>query len=178
MYWLSAIVALTVGVGSACSANPPAEADGGPDEIVNQAAWVLTNDSALDPFPSHRPVTVMCIPGSVSLETGNVYEIDTGLCNYVVLTQPLLADVNNGNAIDVEFWHFELANFEPATAHVAIAIGGDIVWEIEVSVPHDADSYEARWLAVRDYPAGTPVTIHLHNHGINNYRFLPLTARR
>lgn len=170
------IAALLLALVPACSAEP-AEPDGEPVEIVDQAAWVFSSEPELDPFPAHRPASVRCSADATSLEVDGVLEIDSNLCNYFILTQPLRVDVEAGDSVDVEFWHFELTHFEPAAAHVAVALGGDIVWELEVPIPHEAYSYEARWIADRDYSAGTQVTIHLHNHGKNNYRFLPLTSQ-
>jgi hypothetical protein len=74
------------------------------------------------------------------------------------------------------FTHDDLIAPTPAVGHIAIAIEGERVWEIEVAIPKPYDIVQGEWIADRGIAAGTVVTLHLHNHGYNNWRVVSFKA--
>ena len=157
---------------SACAAGAPR---GGP--LVDHARWVA-GDDAVDPFPDHRPADDACPEGSFYEEYGGL-EIDAARCRYLVITQPSLVRVAAGDAIELYAYHAALVPPEGetgATAHVAVALDGDVVWEVTVPLPAQPEPWPVSVTAARDVDAGAPVVIHLHNHGANKYTFLGVEA--
>ena len=75
-------------------------------------------------------------------------------------------------------WHGDLAFEETATAHVAISIGGELVWEQAVKIPTEAEIFDVKVPLDFEAPAGTPVEYHLHNHGYNTWTLLQLEIER
>jgi hypothetical protein len=61
--------------------------------------------------------------------------------------------------------------------HAALALGGDVIWEVEIPIPGEPQFHELDVTLDRAYPEGTELVFHLHNHGINNYRLLPVETR-
>lgn len=135
--------------------------------LVDAAGWVAVDPMA-DLFPSHRPAAFRCLPQAWGAE-GRTFEVDTGACEYLAVSQPSLLPVAAGDTLTATVAHFPLVALEPATAHVALAFDGAIVWEREIPIPSDTRIYEFSWTAQRTAPAGTPVQFHLHNHGSNNW---------
>lgn len=172
-------VALWVGVvcTTACVRDPEATTDSASDsdhppervtkDLVDNSLW-QQRAADDDPLASHRPAEVDCgIAGAFVEDT--TLEINTNRCNYYAAAQPLLVDLQAGDTVTLELRHFDLVAPEPAVAHVYIAIGGDLVWEQNIEIPGPAFVYEAAWDVITNYPAGTPVDIHLHNHGQNTW---------
>ena len=75
-------------------------------------------------------------------------------------------------------WHGDLAFEEPAEAHVAISIDGEIIWENTVQIPAEAAIFDTRVTVPFDAPAGSKVEYHLHNHGFNSWTLLQLEVER
>lgn len=138
-----------------------------PTPLVDKAAWVAV-DAATDPLASHRPTEVSCPRGGWIVEpTG--FEISTRLCNYAMFSQPTLTSIEPGDRVVAMVYHFNLLATEPATAHVALAIGERVIWEQEVAIPGKANVHNVDVVADFAAPVGTPVYFHLHNHGFNNW---------
>ena len=76
-----------------------------------------------------------------------------------------------GAELTVSFYHFDLLAPAPATAHVAVWAGEHLMFEREIAIPGKADVYEVELVADFSAPAGTPVMLHLHNHGQNTWTF-------
>ena len=139
-------------------------------DLIALDAWeVVTADA--DPLADHRPEEVVCPSPAELLETG-VMEIDTEFCNYFSVSQPLLEDVRPCERLQAVFTHEPLTNDEPAEAHVALLIGGELVWEEALRIPQPSNVLSPEWEVTEAIPAGTPIVVHLHNHGVNNYRLL------
>ena len=137
-------------------------------------AWDL-DAAADDPFADHRPEYVQCEIGW-EVETG-VFEVDTELCRYGAFVQRSLAPIHAGDELELVLIHDALYFEEgEATAHVGVAIGSEIAWETELAIPGEANQLRPTWTAPADVQVGTPIHLHLHNHGTNNYRIVALTA--
>lgn len=128
-----------------------------------------------DPFAEHRPADVTCSPAAWRGEAGAL-ELDSGLCNYFTLTAPTLSTIEPGDRIGIRAFHDDLAATEPAVAHIALFVNGHGIWDQEVSIPSPATPYSLDVIADFAAPAGSPVALHLHNHGVNNYRLVELTV--
>ena len=167
--------ALVADAGEADDADAaPEDAWDDPLPLVSGQAWAPA-DAEHDPLADERPPAVDCPPAAWGLEAGGL-EIQTGACNYFFVTQPSLAAIEAGDAIDIVVFHQYLDAPEPAEGHVAILVGDEIVWEAYVEIPSEADVLEARVVAGRDWSAGTPVGVHLHNHGYNAWTVLDVST--
>lgn len=147
---------------------------GEPLPLVTGEAWQPAS-AADDPLGHERPASVECPLAAWGPELGGL-EIQTGTCNYFFATQPSLAAIEAGDAIDVVVFHDRLDAALPAEGHVAILLGdgsaGEVLWESHVEIPTDANVLEARIVSERAWPAGATVGLHLHNHGYNAWTVL------
>jgi len=152
-----------------------------PSEPVADLEWVSlvraedwTNLPAQDdPLPSHRPDPVICEAAPWHAE-GQGIEVETEGCNYVSITQPLQHDLAAGDLIRLTAWWERLAADPPATGHLAVLIGDQVLWEESVAIPGEADLRDLEFECPMDAKAGTPVVFHLHNHGYNTWRLQTL----
>lgn len=171
----------------ACGDDPEASADGGGElevdasgsgearTLTTPTAWT-TSAEADDPWASHRPAEIACDPYAYREEDG-LLEVQTEICNYLTIAQPSLARIDAGDEVGWVVWNLGLYATEPATGDVAIAIGGTPVWQGDFEIPSEAAVWDETWIADRDYPAGTTIHFHLHNHGVNDWKLLSLSAR-
>ncbi len=146
--------------------------DPGPYTLIDHEAWRVA-DPAEDPFATHRPTDINCPEWAYGLED-EVFEVETNDCNYLALTQPSVAPIRAGDRVRATIWHLQLWSVEPATAHVAVTIGSDVLWERDIQVPGPVAMHKPELVVSDDRPAGTPIHFHLHNHGENSWRFLSL----
>jgi hypothetical protein len=143
--------------------------------VINNALW-RTVDAATDPFVD-RPPAVDCPWGTYGDEPlgGRLaYFIRTDSCNYHVATQPSRVDIAEGDRLLLEALLFPLDGPEGASAHFAVRLGDSTIWEEHVQIPAQAMTVSEEWLAPEAYPKGTPVYVHVHNHGANEYAVLGL----
>ena len=159
-----------------CQATPEDTHPPEPVPLIVAAAWAPT-DAAADPLPEHRPAVVDCPAAAWGEELGGI-EVDTTLCNYLSVEQPLRAPVRQGETLQMLAWHQSLTAPVAATAHLALLIEGVLLWERTLSLPAEAAAYDERFPAAADHPAGARVTFHVHNHGANTYNFNHLQVLR
>lgn len=134
-----------------------------------------------DAFAQHRPMELSCDePGWVYEPLGGApaLEIDTGKCPYVTVGQSTLQDVQEGDQLLVRLFHFELTAPEPAVAHLAVALEGTVLWEIEVPIPSPSTLVVERIPLVEDAEAGADLQFHARNHGFNTYSLLEISRER
>lgn len=148
-------------------------AAGPPVSLVRAEGWEPAAP-ADDPFADHRPGFVQCEIGW-GVETG-VFEVDSELCLYGGFVQPSLASIHAGDELELVVLHDALYAEEPATAHLAVAFGSTVAWEVELPIPSAADQVRPTWTATEDVEIGSPIHFHVHNHGTNNYRLVGLTV--
>ncbi len=145
----------------------------GTTSLIDLAAFEKTPRDQ-DPFDD-RPSDVVCEFG-YGLEDG-LFELESDLCRYGGFVQPSLAPVRVGDTLELLLLHDNLVSDDPdAQAHVAIALGDDVVWETTIDIPAEASFIGPSWTSTVDAPAGTPVHVHVHNHGVNSYRLTELTV--
>ncbi|MFB6372434.1 MAG: hypothetical protein ABEN55_04870 [Bradymonadaceae bacterium] len=154
-----------------------AGADGGDSSpsLVAIDAWQRV-DADSDPLASHRPSSVDCPESAVEreqLQGQQTLSISTERCNYYAVRQQTPVAIDSGDTLRIRVWHFELTHDESASAHVALALDGGVAWEKSIRLPTDKGALlSGKWQADRDYPAGTRVDFHLHNHGSNTWNFI------
>ncbi|MFK7930794.1 MAG: hypothetical protein AB8H79_21605 [Myxococcota bacterium] len=120
------------------------------------------------PFAEHAEGALACLPTGIGPELGG-FEIDTTDCPYASLEQPALARGRVGDTLVIEWWHQALAALEPSTGHLALTLEDEVIWEREVPIPNPAQTYRDEVELPIDIPRGTPVLLHLHNHGANTW---------
>jgi hypothetical protein len=139
--------------------------------LIDLSLWQVAVD---DPFPD-RPAVAEC-PLGYGIENG-LFEISSDLCPYGAFTQPSLSPVRAGDEVEFILVHDALYSEDPqAEAHIGIALGDQLGWDTIVPIPAAAGFFRPKFEASDDAPAGTPVTIHIHNHGVNNYRVVEVTV--
>ncbi|MEM6994075.1 MAG: hypothetical protein AAF721_26415 [Myxococcota bacterium] len=163
-------------LGSGCDAPglgevPPSFAE--PEFLVFNGDWRDQVDG--DPFPEHRPAEVDCTVDAHVLEH-TALELSTAECNYFYVEASTLTGIAPGDRITVRAFHDDLAALEPADAHLALSIDGNVVWDEEIAIPSPATPYTVTVTADFGAPPGSPVGLHLHNHGLNTYRLLDVRA--
>lgn len=169
---------LGLGLG-ACDAGPRPPADQW-TTLLAQADWQSSwrqVTAAADPLASHRPEQVVCAYEKGYITEDLDIELDTGACNYIALTQPVPYRLLAGDQLRLVVWHYPLTATLPASAHVAALLDGDLLWQRDVPIPTPADLYDATVPVPRDLPPGAPLTLHLHNHGANQWRVQPILIR-
>jgi len=144
--------------------------------LVAAGAWTDAPPQD-DPLSGHQPDAIECDIAGWFVENGEL-EVNTSRCNYLALTQPSLTAVEPGDVINLQLRHFDLTAPEPASAHVALLFGDDVVWELDVPIPGAAQVLDVEWTAQGALPEGSPVGLHLHNHGQNTWTLAHVRTRR
>ncbi len=145
---------------------------GDPQSLARSDAWELAGGSD-DPF-ADRPDFVQCEIGW-DVVTG-VFEVDSSVCTYAAFMQPTLVPIAAGDEVEVRIQYGPLASEDDdSPAHIAIAFGSEIAWETDVAIPADAGDAVGSWTASEDIDVGTPLHLHLHDHG-TTFRVATLTV--
>lgn len=150
--------------------------------LIDHQEWQVL-DAAADPLADHRPELIDCGPAGWLIEentyegqTSYTLEVQTNYCNYAALGQPSLRALEEGQMVQVIFYHFDLVAPEPTTGHVAILIDGQVLWEQEIAIPGDANVFTEEFESPISAELGSPVVFHLHNHGQNTWALQDLQA--
>jgi hypothetical protein len=146
--------------------------------VIDPDGWEVL-DGAADPFAAERPGEAACDPSAVTQEVFGgepALEVWTGLCDWVSVTQPLLAAVPAGAEVTLRLWHFELTAPAPGSARLAVAIDGEPVWQTTLVIPAASGLVRETWTLPRAAAAGAPIVFHLDNHGANTYALLEISA--
>lgn len=142
-----------------------------PRPLVDLSLWRAV-DADLDPFDD-APEGAVCPSTSFLVEFSPepALEVDTGQCNYLTLTQPALDDLGAGEWLTMLAGHSALTADAPAQAHVVLQLGDQVLLEEWVDIPSDPGELRVERQAQVWTPQGTPVWLHLHNHGENSWSF-------
>ena len=146
------------------------------ETLIDVADWTLQSAQD-DSYSDHRPDSITC-PDNAWYEQDGTLEVKTGYCNYLSVVQPSKAAINPGDNIHLVVWHGPLRFDEPEEAHVAITIGGKVIWEDTIEIPSEAGIYDISFLSPVTAPVGEKVVLHVHNHGYNNWTLLSLEVQR
>jgi hypothetical protein len=144
-----------------------------PVDLIDNEAWTLA-DAADDPFADERPEGAECAATGFGFEAP-VFEVETELCNYGTFTQPLAADVLEGDTVRMIAAHLPLISEDGGEGVLALQAGPASL-EYRVDIPADEHVLRPRTAASADIPAGTPVFLHVRNHGANSWQLLDLQA--
>jgi len=146
------------------------------EALISVEDWQMQS-AAEDSLAAHRPAQVSC-PDNAWYEEDGAIEVETGYCNYLSLAQPAKAPVNKGDNIHLVLWHGQLRFDEPAEAHVAVSIGGQLVWEDSIEIPNKGGVYDITVPSTIAAAEGETIEYHLHNHGYNTWTLLTLEVER
>jgi hypothetical protein len=164
---------LSLALLAACACSAPFESapagDATSTSLIDMTAWRAL-PAAADPLAEHRPERVSCPSAAWRLEAGQL-EVQTGVCNYFAVDQPSLLPLASGDRLKLEVWHEALDASEPAMAHVALLLGSELLVEADVAIPSEARLHTLEVGVKAAAPAGTPLVLHLHNHGFNSWTF-------
>ena len=123
---------------------------------------------------NHTGPVMLQHPGEDLVDIGGSLEVETGYCNYFSVVQNTKTTLNKGDNIHLVLWHGQLYSDEPAEAHVALTVGGTVIWQEIVGIPNKAGIYDINFPSVVSADAGTAIEYHLHNHGFNTWTLLSL----
>jgi hypothetical protein len=159
---------------SGCDPEPASSCDPDPEPrpLVFAQDWTATAIDD-DPLAEHRPATTIC-PVSAWGEELGVLEVSTGECNYLSVEQPLAEALAIGDPLRVQVWWQALIASEPATAHLALLIDGQPIWDEHVAIPGAAQARSIEFESPIAAEPGAIVTFHLHNHGANSWTLAEL----
>lgn len=129
-----------------------------------------------DPLADHRPVDDAC-PEAAWGEEGGGFEIQTGVCSYAAFAGPLPVLPEAGDALVVSVWHDLLDAAPPATAHLAVLLGEEVVWEAWQVIPAPSGVLEHTVTLTSSAAPDATLGLHLHNHGFNSWRFVSVELR-
>ena len=149
-----------------------------PGTIVDHSLWESIPFES-DPFQEYATEEVVCPIGGYKAEgvgADQILEVDTGICNFVTLEQPLPRSLRAGDILNWSLWHLTLVFAEPAEAFVTLTIGDYTFWERTMPIPSPAAAYTTQLTVPADIDSGAPIRIHLHNHGNNSWRFHKLAV--
>lgn len=148
--------------------------------LVDNELWAMV-PLADDPFAARLPTEVTCGAGGFSDEDGAL-EIDTGICNFITLRQTTLLAIEPCDTLRIVAWHLPLyAGKAGADAYMAVRVGDRNVFEREIPIPPAGtkeESFLPIWTATERVPKGTPVLVHVQNHGTNTWKLLSFTIGR
>lgn len=137
--------------------------------LIDHTKWAQVAE-ADDPLADHRPEGAYCdLENGTLMHPSGTFDVIMDYCPYFMAGQPSLADVSEGDCIEIPFLHGDLISPEGGIAHVALLFGADVFWERNFPIPSAANVAYSYWSATADIPAGTPISYHVHNHGPNMY---------
>jgi len=142
--------------------------DGAAADLIDFSGWeVLPADR--DPWANVRDASAPCIDPFPREEEGTL-EFDTKRCTSFAVSSTLLAGLRPGDEVSLVGSHSTLVADEPATGHLEVMIGDQMLFAYETPVPDRAKVVAMLAVMPVCAPAGTEVRIHVRNHGANSWR--------
>ncbi len=135
-------------------------------DLAEPSAWEAAEGP--DPLADHRPPAAACPPAGRIVE-GLTLEVDTGLCTYAFLEQPLPGSLRPGDRLEIALWHADLVSDAPGEGHIALLAGGAVLWETTRPIPTSPCAITDVVPVGVAAQAGSPLQLHLHNHGANTW---------
>lgn len=143
--------------------------------LIEAKAWDVQSKVS-DTFPEHRPKEVTCARDSGWMVEEGALEIRTEFCDYLSLSQHALLDLDVGTEMELALSYSDLNFNAPASAHIAVSIGGNILWESEIAIPSERALLKEIITLPFAVARGDSIEIHLHNHGDNAWTIHSLEA--
>lgn len=153
--------------------------EGRPQDIplLDHTKWTASLPE-MDPFRVIWPDAARCDGDFAWHIEQDALEVDTGICTFVTLQQPLLASIKRGDSIKLGLWHVQLSSEIAAEAVVQLRTGTETLWSLTIPLPARANYLEPRFSAPANVAAGVPLYFHVHNHGANSWYLLYLSVLR
>jgi len=146
--------------------------------LVSHDAWRVATP-AEDPWVEFRPADdITCPDRSRQPEDFAgiyAYGVITTECPYTTVVQETLEDACAGETFYVWLWNYALTAPASATAHLAVRVGDETLWQAAYPIPGPAGLVTERIVLQHDIAAGTPVYFHVRNHGSNSYELIELS---
>lgn len=143
--------------------------------LITAQGWD-TASSNRDLFTDHRPAQIDCPRDTGWLAEEGALEIRTESCNYLSLTQQSLLNLEAGTVLELALSHSDLNYNAPATAHVAVSVGGKTIWESDIPIPSEESILKQSVKLPFAVSQGDAIDIHLHNHGQNTWTLHSIDA--
>ena len=160
------------GDGSGADENWPGPVSGenGPDEewrtLISFEEW-----EAISSFPPLDSVgSVECADGAAQVEE-HAFEVNSTYCSFALFDAPIPEDVDANTSLRWRHWHLNLWAAEEAVGTIELFLGEEPLYKAEYAIPGPADFEEVIFPIVDSIPAGTRITLHFRNHGLNSWRF-------
>lgn len=169
------MVVLSLSLFAGCE--EPSDPSGDPVTLsfVEADAWSRLTDESKDFFAAQRPADATCDEAGYYVDPiKQVLEVETDVCDYLTAHQPSLQPIEAGDEIQVLGYHDLLLSDVPAEGYLGLAIDGQLVWEYRVDIPSGALMIDERVTVDRDFPEGSDVQVHVHNHGPNTWEIVAL----
>ena len=134
--------------------------------VENDPFWEAVSEPVPCPPEAHAP----------DPEIGDVwYTVETRLCNYLSVQQSLKVAVKQGDTIELRV--YQSVQVSGTEFILGIAFGDEIVaTEAFSPAPTGSGTRLVRWVARRDWPAGTRIVWNVSNDGVNSWSIITLTA--
>ncbi len=145
--------------------------------LVTPLAWQDVAE-ADDPWDD-APEDATCAPeghGYELFQDQEAYFVDTARCRYLTVAQGSSTEVRAGEDVVVRAWYFDLYGPSGAEAHLTLRIGDRDVIDEHIAIPASPMLLREHFVAEQAIPAGTPITLHVHNHGANQYYLLEVST--
>ena len=144
--------------------------------VVAMDGWETVSE-ADDPFAAQRQSWHYCDPSGIDVEevqSGQALAVDTGLCNFATVRQPMVVALRPGDTLRLELWHGLLDAPEVATATVVVATPDRELLRGTFPIPSPSQQTALTTTVDVAVSAGTTLYLHLNNHGDNAWNFLTL----
>ena len=106
-----------------------------------------------------------------------VFSVLTAFCDYIIVRQETLTDIQEGDTIKLRFWHSQLTAPFDYVAVANVVIDEKEVWREEFHIPVlESGISKSEWIALTYIPAGTPIYMHVNNHGKNEYSLVEISV--
>lgn len=178
---LAALAVMSEGLGVGCGDDAglvcAPVAAGASRMLVDHDRWQLAPPED-DPWVEFRPADITCPDRARQPEDflgTYAFGVLTADCPYTTVEQPAVADACKGETFYVWIWNYELTGPVGATAHLAVEVGGEVLWQADKPIPGPSGLVTERIVLDRDVPKGTPIRYHVRNHGSNSYELLELS---
>jgi hypothetical protein len=151
---------------------------GDPEPLVTAEGWSALDGP--DPFGA-PPVGTVCDPTGFGPENFGgepAFDVRTQLCGWLSVAQASSAALERTDRLFVRLWHDPLTAGEPgSSAHLGLAVDGEVVWTEAVAIPSDSGIVLADLSLGRALDAGFELVFHVDNHGSNSYHLLEISRR-
>jgi hypothetical protein len=177
-HWTALVVASAVIPVAACSTSATKKPERDLQPLVSLDGWSSVARSD-DPFIVDPAAAPACVGPGFRVETADAWvEIDTGLCNWVTLTQGARLAVSEGDELELQLSHYDLDAAAPSQAMLELRFGACKAWSTTIPIPRAAEVSRVPFDSPCALAAGESVLFHLHNHGQNTYQLRDLRVLR